>query len=568
MKNAALAPSETPNAQPAQRAALYLRVSTPRQADHDLSIPDQRRQLEGYCLSNGWEVAAEFVEPGVTGTDDRRPAFQEMMDAAMEKPPAFDVVVVHSFSRFFRDQFQFEFYLRKLAKNGVRVVSITQVLGDDPASEMMRKIMTLFDEYQSKETAKHTLRAMNENARQGFWNGARPPIGYRVVEAEQRGTKIKKKLEVDPIHAETVRRIFRLALEGPDGRGPVGVMAIACWLNENNNRTRYGGRWGKGMVHQVLTRTTYIGQHRFNTYDAKKGRRKPETEHAIMEVPPIVTVAEFEAVQRSLKSRSPKMMPPRAVGGSTLLTGICFCACCGAALTLRTGTSRSGQEYRYYTCATKATKGKTGCPGVSLPMDQLNKAVIEHLETRLLDPARLEVLMDQLIARREEWVTERRQHVAEMERRATEAETKLSRLYEAIENGLVDMGDPSLKGRITELTTIRDQARGNAERAVAHIERISPEITVESLHAFALAAKKKLRHDDGTYARNHVRAVAQRVEVHSKTDVRILGTRTELLRTLTAVSGVEAAVLGTRGFGPKWCPEEDSNLHDLAIAST
>lgn len=107
----------------------------------------------------------------------------------------------------------------------------------------MRKIMTLFDEYQSKETAKHTLRAMNENARQGFWNGARPPIGYRVVAAEQRGTKTKKKLEIDPIHAETVRRIFRLALNCGDGRGPMGVMAIACWLNENNMRTRYGGRW-------------------------------------------------------------------------------------------------------------------------------------------------------------------------------------------------------------------------------------------------------------------------------------------------------------------------------------
>ncbi len=568
MATVAHAETGTPPVVATARAALYLRVSTPRQADHDLSIPDQRRQLEGYCQSKGWEVAAEFIEPGVSGTDDRRPAFQDMIDAASEKPPAFDVVVVHSFSRFFRDQFQFEFYVRKLAKNGVQLVSITQVLGDDPASEMMRKIMTLFDEYQSKETAKHTLRAMNENARQGFWNGARPPIGYRVVEAEQRGTKIKKKLEVDPIHAETVRRIFRLALEGADGRGPIGVMAIACWLNENNIRTRYGGRWGKGMVHQVLTRTTYIGQHRFNTYDAKKGRRKPEAEHAIMEVPPIISVAEFEAVQRSLKARSPKMMPPRAVGGSTLLTGICFCACCGGAMTLRTGTSRSGQEYRYYTCATKATKGKTGCPGVSLPMDRLNEAVIEHLEKRLLDPARLEVLMDQLIARREDWVTERRQHVAEMERRATEADTKLSRLYEAIENGLVDMGDPSLKARIAELTTLRDQARGDAERAVAHIEKISPEITVESLHAFALAAKRKLRHDDGTYARNHVRAVAQRVEVHSKTDVRILGTRTELLRTLTAVSGVEAAVLGTRAFGPKWCPGEDSNLHGLSATGT
>ena len=560
MTSATLQPTGEALVVAARRAALYLRVSTPRQAEHDLSIPDQRRQLESYCLSQGWDVAQVFVEPGNTATDDRRPAFQDMIDSALEKPPAFDVIVVHSFSRFFRDQFQFEFYLRKLAKNGVQLVSITQVLGDDPASEMMRKIMTLFDEYQSKETAKHTLRAMNENARQGFWNGARPPFGYRVVAAEQRGTKTKKKLEIDPIYADVVRRMYRMALEGVDRRGPMGVMAIATWLNENNIRTRYGGRWGKGMVHEVLTRKTYIGEHHFNTYDARKGRPKPETEHAIMEVPPIVPVEQFEAVQRSLKARSPKMMPPRAVGGSTLLTGICFCASCGGAMTLRTGTSRLGRQYHYYSCATKARQGEKGCPGVSVPLDRLNAAVVDHLEKRLLDPGRLAALMDQLLDRREEWATERRQHVAELERRATEADAKLSRLYEAIENGLVDMGDASFKARITELTSIRDQARSDAERAVAHIERISPEITPDSLRAFALAARRKLRYEDGTYARNYVRAVAQRVDVISKTDVRIRGTRTELLRTLTAASGVEAAVLGVRGTGPKWCRLQDSNL--------
>ncbi len=85
------------------------------------------------------------------------------------------MILVHSFSRFFRDQFQLEFYVRRLAKAGVRLVSITQELGDDPMSNMIRQIMALFDEYQSKENAKHTLRAMKENARQGFWNGALPP---------------------------------------------------------------------------------------------------------------------------------------------------------------------------------------------------------------------------------------------------------------------------------------------------------------------------------------------------------------------------------------------------------
>ena len=165
---------------------------------------------------------------------------------------AFDVILVHSFSRFFRDQFQLEFYVRRLAKNGVRLVSITQELGDDPMSNMIRQIMALFDEYQN---AKHTLRAMKENARQGFWNGALPPIGYRIVEAaEQRGHRTKKTLEIDPIQAETVRLIFRLAREGNGSSGPMGVKSIAKHLNESGIRTRDGGRWGVDAVHKVLRR--------------------------------------------------------------------------------------------------------------------------------------------------------------------------------------------------------------------------------------------------------------------------------------------------------------------------
>jgi DNA invertase Pin-like site-specific DNA recombinase len=72
----------------AVRAALYLRVSTGRQADSDLSNPDQRRQAKGYCASRGWEIVADYVEPGASATDDRRPEFQRMIDAATVKPPA------------------------------------------------------------------------------------------------------------------------------------------------------------------------------------------------------------------------------------------------------------------------------------------------------------------------------------------------------------------------------------------------------------------------------------------------------------------------------------------------
>ncbi len=48
-----------------------------------------------------------------------------MIEAGTAKPAAFDVVIVHSFSRFFRHHFELEFYVRKLAKNGVKLLSFT-----------------------------------------------------------------------------------------------------------------------------------------------------------------------------------------------------------------------------------------------------------------------------------------------------------------------------------------------------------------------------------------------------------------------------------------------------------
>lgn len=558
MTDALISPEVAGGAQ--TRAALYLRVSTGRQAESDLSIPDQRRQLEGYCLGKGWEMACEYVEPGNTATDDRRPSFQAMIEAALIKPASFDVIVVHSFSRFFRDQFQFEFYVRKLAKNGVRLVSITQDLGDDPMSVMMRQIMTLFDEYQSRENAKHTLRAMKENARQGFWNGARAPIGYRIVAAGQRGAKIKKTLEINPLQAETVRTIYRWALVGDGECGPMGLKTIATRLNDRNLRTRDGGRWGISAVHQVLTRPTYMGEHHFNARDYQTKKPKPESEHAIMAVPPIVTREEFEAVKARLASRNPKWTPARVSSGPNLLTGICFCGSCGGAMTLRTGRGSAGGQYRYYACSTKARIGETGCKGMSVPMDKLDDAVISHLEERLLDPDRLYQLMEQLLDRREEWADQRRSHVTELRRRLTEAEAKLNRLYEAIENGLLIPSDASLKDRVAELTGIRDQAKADAERVSSSVERLAPTITPDTLNRFATAARRKLRDRTCGYRRDHLRALTQRVEVISKTEARIVGSRTELLRALAVKEGAETTAIGVLGFKPKWRTREDSNL--------
>ncbi|MFG1296531.1 serine integrase family protein [Xanthobacter variabilis] len=92
---------------------------------------------------------------------------------------------------------------------------------------MMRQVIALFDEYQSRENAKHVLRAMKENARQGFYNGARLPLGFTLEEVEKRGHRTKKRIIVDPVEAELVRLMFDLYLQGDGTSGPMGIKEMS-----------------------------------------------------------------------------------------------------------------------------------------------------------------------------------------------------------------------------------------------------------------------------------------------------------------------------------------------------
>jgi site-specific DNA recombinase len=284
----------------------------------------------------------------------------------------------------------------------------------------------------------------------------------------------------------------------------------------------------------VLTRATYVGRHRFNTKFWKTRERKPDTEVVEMAVPPIIDAAEFEAVQALLKSRSPALTAPRVVSGPTLLTGICFCAACGKAMTLRTG---KGGRYRYYTCSTKAGQGETGCLGRTVPMEKLDTLVADHIERRLLQPARLEEILSSVMDRREERAERRTAHIAALRKRAAETDAKLKRLYDAIENGVADLADPMLKDRTAELKATRDQARADAERAEGALD----------------TARKRMRTESGRYRRDHLRALAQRVEVDAK-EIRIMGSKSVLLRTLVAASSAKTAGFGVPSFVPKWRP--------------
>ena len=76
---------------------------------------------------------------------------------------------------------------------------------------------------------------------------------------------------------------------------------------------------------------------------------------------------------------------------------------------------------------------------MTVPMKKLDDLVAKNLEERLLDPAQLEEMLAAVLDRRQERSERSREHIAELNKRATETDLWLKRLYDAIERGVADL---------------------------------------------------------------------------------------------------------------------------------
>ena len=540
-----------------RRVALYLRVSTGRQAANDVSIPSQRDLTRRYCETRGWIVTEEFVEPGASATDDRRPVFQRMLEQAASAERGFEVICVHSFSRFYRDGAEMELTIRKLRKLGIELVSVTQPTGDDPSQQMMRQIIGIFDEYTSRENGKNVTRAMRESAKQGFWNGATPPLGYRIVEAERRGSKIKKRLDIDPVEAELVRLIFQLYADGDGETGPLGVKETTKWLNAHGYRTRRGASFGVGSVHKILTNSCYAtGKWPYGRRNSRNGTLHDPGTIVEIDIPSILALDRFEEVQSRLARNNPRVTAPRVVNGPVLLTGLTVCASCGSGMT-RTGTRRRDRSYSYYSCAGCHQKGKSVCKGRHIPMAKLDELIIENVKDRLLTPERLTNILDALVDRQGAMDSAVQGRRAALEADLVQINDRLKRLYRAIEDGIVEL-DAQLKDRIQTLKTEQDITQVSLDRIKIHAHARAT-VTPARVEAFSRLMCERLDTGDTQARKAYLRSVISYVEVDDDR-VRIVGEKAALA---AVIAGQQTHPNKVRGFVRKWRARRDSNSRPL-----
>lgn len=183
------------------RVCIYARYSSDRQRAE--SIEDQVRVCNEWCASQGYEVVDTYTDAALSGTNDRRPGFQSMIEDA--KRGRWSAVVVYKLDRFARDRYASAVYKHRLKKYGVRVVSATEPIPDTPEGVLMESMLEGWGEYYSKQLGQNVKRGMEGNARRCLVNGCRL-YGYR--------TAADGRYEIYEPEARLIREAFRMRADG------------------------------------------------------------------------------------------------------------------------------------------------------------------------------------------------------------------------------------------------------------------------------------------------------------------------------------------------------------------
>jgi DNA invertase Pin-like site-specific DNA recombinase len=152
------------------RAAIYARVST---ANNGQDPRVQTRDLGEFCERRGWTLVPEYVDVGISGTKEKRPALDRLMADAHRRK--FDVVVVWRFDRFARSVSHLLRALETFQALGIEFVSLSEQMDTStPTGKMVFTVLGAVAELE-RSLIVERVKAGLRNARAKGKRLGRPP---------------------------------------------------------------------------------------------------------------------------------------------------------------------------------------------------------------------------------------------------------------------------------------------------------------------------------------------------------------------------------------------------------
>lgn len=397
------------------KAVIYARYSCDNQREE--SIEGQLRECKEFATRKGYTLVGSYIDRAMSAKTDNRPEFQRMIKESAKE--LFDVVIVWKLDRFARNRYDSAHYKATLRRNGVKVVSATEVISEGAEGIILESVLEGYAEYYSAELSEKVIRGMTENALKCQYNGGNVPVGYYIDE--------KKHYQIDELTAPFVREAFLMYANGKP------IKDIVVYLNDNGILSSCKKPMTKTTVAAILQNRKYIGEYRYRDVLIPDG------------IPSIISKELFAMAQDRVAKNKYAPATYKA-DDKYLLTTKLMCGDCGKYLVGESGTGRRGKKYYYYKCTT--AKKKEDCNRKPFKKEKIEDIVISQILRSVFHSHSLEAIVDHVMM----WQEKERTVLPLLQRELAEVEKSLGNVMNAIERGIITS---TTKNRMKELEDLK-----------------------------------------------------------------------------------------------------------------
>lgn len=312
-----------------KKAGLYIRVSTTEQAEEGYSVGSQTEKLKAYCTAMDYLVYDIYTDGGFTGTNLNRPAMQKLISDV--KNGYVDIAIVMKLDRLSRSQKDTLYLIEDVfIANNCEFVSVTESFDTStPYGRAFIGILAVFAQFERERMQERITDGKTERAKDGkIMAWAHPAIGYDYI---------NESYVVNEYEAELVRTCFDLCEQG------LSINKIKAVVDEKfalgtKHKTK-DGKYHLNTIKRILRNRTYLGIVKY------AGQEYPGQHE------PLITKEQFDKVQSILELNSKNALGARKnpFRSTHLLTGLLFCADCGARIHAQARRNVNNNRW-YYIC--------------------------------------------------------------------------------------------------------------------------------------------------------------------------------------------------------------------------
>lgn len=427
--------------------ALYERLShDDERAGESVSIENQKRLLEDYAEKMGFTNIRHFTDDGVRGTTFKRPGLDAMLDEIRAGNVA--TVIIKDQSRIGRDVVEVGLLKRTFDEYNVRFIAASDNLDTANGFDIMSIFRDVINEWYVADTSRKIKTVFKSRMEKGLRCSGSICYGY-LASKEDKGEWI-----IDEEAAPVVKRIFQSVLAG-ESIAAIGRALRAEQIpipSEHWKRigapVRTAGyadpyAWSATTISYILSRPEYMGRKVLGktvceNYKTKSTRKTTAEEQYIFEgaIPAIIDEETWHNVQRL---RETKRRAPKTQNAPNRLTGLLYCAECGAKLTHRHHLVQGKWWDDAFICGNYRQLTRD-CTMHYIPTQKLEAAILSTIQrvswyVRNNEAEFIERVREASDLRQEEAVKDSKTQLAKAKRRHKELDGLVKKLYEANATG-------------------------------------------------------------------------------------------------------------------------------------